>query len=185
MLKPSFSVLRDLWRPRDLLCWKALLGGLFRSRPSTTWPTDCSRLADGRRVQPVQSGISIQAFHKIRIQVLANHRPPHSQVLRFQSDLKFPSQAVWSSARLPGPCTPITLWVVVHFGLLGRCCCWPTGTCARAPAGGRGEPSLPGPPSQLGLQRHRAVLCRRPKLSKSRLSSTPPPTPPPPSSSSL
>ena len=106
------------------------------------------------------------------------------KILRLQSGLKFPSQAVWSSARLPGPCTPITLWVVVHLGLLGRCCCWPTGTCARAPAGGRGEPSLPGPPSQLGLQRHRAVLCRRPKLSKSRLSSTPPPSPPPPSSSS-
>ena len=184
MLKPSFSVLRDLGRPRDLLCWKALLGGLFRSRPSTTWPTDCSRLADGRRVQPVQSGISIQALHKIRIQVLDNHRPPHSQDTEASIGLKFPSQAVWS-ARLPGPCTPITLWDVVHLGLLGRCCCWPTGTCARAPAGGRGEPSLPGPPSQLGLQRHRAVLCRRPKLSKSRLSSTPPPTPPPPSSSSL
>ena len=61
------------------MCWKALLGGLFRSPPSTTWPTDCSRLADGRRVQLVQSGISIQAFHKIRIQVLATHRPPHSQ----------------------------------------------------------------------------------------------------------
>ena len=27
----------------------------------------------------MQSGISIQAFHKIRIQVLATHRPPHSQ----------------------------------------------------------------------------------------------------------
>ena len=61
------------------MCWKALLGGLFRSPPSTSWPSDCSRLADGRRVQPVQSGISIQAFHKIRIQVLATHRPPHSQ----------------------------------------------------------------------------------------------------------
>ena len=168
------------------MCWKALLGGLFRSRPSTTWPTDCSRLADGRRVQPVQSGISIQALHKIRIQVLANHRPPHSQdtevSIRFKISVtgRVIGQVAWTLHTNHS----LLLRVVVHLGLLGRCCCWPTGTCARAPAGGRGEPSLPGPPSQLGLQRHRAVLCRRPKLSKSRLSSTPPPTPPPSSSSS-
>ena len=109
------------------MCWKALLGGLFRSRPSKTWPTDCSRLADGRRVQPVQSGISIQALHKIRIQVLDNHRPPHSQDTEASIGLKFPSQAVWS-ARLPGPCTPITL---CFCGLLFTWACWAVAAVGR------------------------------------------------------
>ena len=98
------------------MCWKALLGGLFRSPPSTTWPSDCSRLADGRRVQPVQSGISIQAFHKI--QVLAPHRPSHSQdteaSIRFKISFtgRVIGQVAWTLH------TNHSLWVVVHLGLL-------------------------------------------------------------------
>ena len=184
MLKPSFSVLRDLLkaeRPLNL-CWKALLGGLFRSPPSTSWPTDCSRLADGRRVQPVQSGISIQAFHKIRIQVLDNHRPPHSQdteaSIRFEISVTgrvIIGQVAWLH-------TNHSLWVVVHLGL-GRCCCWPTGTCAWAPAAG-GEPSLPGPHNSASKGAAPCCAADRSCPSPS-LSSTPPPTPPPSLSSSL
>ena len=157
------------------MCWKALLGGLFRSPPSTTWPSDCSRLADGRRVQPVQSGISIQAFHKIRIQVLATHRPPHSQdteaSIRFKISVTgrvIIGQVAWTLH------TNHSLWIVVHLGL-GRCCCWPTGTCARAPAAG-GEPSLPGPHNSASKGAAPCCAADRSCPSPS-LSSTPPPTP--------
>ena len=156
------------------MCWKALLGGLFRSPPSTTWPSDCSRLADGRRVQPVQSGISIQAFHKIRIQVLATHRPPHSQdteaSIRFEISFtgRLIGQVAWTLH------TNHSLWIVVHLGL-GRCCCWPTGTCAWAPAAG-GEPSLPGPHNSASKGAAPCCAADRSCPSPS-LSSTPPPTP--------
>ena len=47
------------------------------------------------------------------------------KILRLQSGLKFPSQAVWS-ARLPGPCTPITLC-----GLLFTWACWAVAAVGR------------------------------------------------------
>ena len=161
------------------MCWKALLGGLFRSPPSTTWPSDCSRLADGRRVQPVQSGISIQAFHKI--QVLATHRPPHSQdteaSIRFKISFtgRVIGQVAWTLHTNHSP------WVVVHLGS-GRCCCWPTGTWSRAPAAG-GEPSLPGPHNSAS--KGAAPCCAADRSCPSPSLSSTPPTTPPPSPSSL
>ena len=49
------------------------------------------------------------------------------KILRLQSGLKFPSQAV-RSARLPGPCTPITL---CFCGLLFTWACWAVAAVGR------------------------------------------------------
>ena len=49
------------------------------------------------------------------------------KILRLRSGLKFPSQAVWS-ARLPGPCTPITL---CFCGLLFTWACWAVAAVGR------------------------------------------------------